>query len=89
MNTVDSEKIVITLCMGSSCFSRGNNVNAELIDRFLREHNLDGSVEMQGCLCEGHCKAGPNIRINGELVQGVEPGMITDLLKHKLCGVPR
>ncbi|HPX46569.1 MAG: (2Fe-2S) ferredoxin domain-containing protein [Treponema sp.] len=89
MKASGSDKIVITLCMGSSCFSRGNNVNAELIDRFLRENNLDAAVETHGCLCEGKCKAGPNIRINGELVQGVEPGMITDLLKHKLCGVLR
>lgn len=76
---------VITICMGSSCFSRGNNINAEIIERFLREHNLIAEVEIQGCLCEGHCKEGPNIKINGELLQGVLPGMISDLLEHKLC----
>lgn len=84
MNSKTQEKIIITVCMGSSCFSRGNNFNAELIERFLRDENLETSVEMQGCLCESKCKSGPNIRINGELIQGVEPGMLTDLLKHKL-----
>jgi NADH:ubiquinone oxidoreductase subunit E len=81
METAD---ISITICMGSSCFSRGNNINAESIERFLEENNLAGKVEVSGCLCEGHCKEGPNIRINGELHQGVEPGMLFDLLKHKL-----
>ncbi len=71
--------------MGSSCFSRGNNLNAEIIERFLREHKLSATVEIQGCLCTGKCKDGPNIMINGELIRGVLPGMITDLLEHTLC----
>ena len=85
MNTPDT---IITVCMGSSCFTRGNNLNVEIIERFLREHKLDGRVELRGCLCEGHCKDGTNIAINGVLIQGVQPGMIPDLLEHKLCGGP-
>ena len=81
METPDTS---ITICMGSSCFSRGNNINAESIERFLEENKLSGKVEVRGCLCEGHCKEGPNIRINGELLQGIEPGMLFDLLQHKL-----
>jgi len=80
---------VITVCMGSSCFSRGNNVNVEIIERFLREHNLTARVEIRGCLCIDHCKDGPNISINGERASGVQPGMVNDLLEHKLCrGLP-
>ena len=81
---MDTPETIITVCMGSSCFSRGNNVNAEIIERFVRERNLSAKIEVRGCLCDGHCKDGPNIRFNGELVQGVEPGMIRDLLEHKL-----
>jgi len=81
MNTPENEIIV---CMGSSCFSRGNNINADIIGRFLVEHRLEGHVTVQGCLCNGHCKSGPNIKVNGELLQGVKPEMITDLLAHKL-----
>lgn len=70
--------------MGSSCFSRGNNLNVEIISRFLHEYKISAQVLVEGCLCDGHCKAGPNIRINGELLQGVQPEMIYDLLEHKL-----
>lgn len=82
---MDTPKTCITLCMGSSCFSRGNSINAQSIEHFLAERNLSARVEVRGCLCEGHCKDGPNIRINGELLQGIEPGMLFDLLQHKLC----
>lgn len=79
---MDTPETVITVCMGSSCFTRGNNLNAEIIERFLREHKLSGRVDIQGCLCMGSCKTGPTIKINDELVHGVEPGMIDDLLCH-------
>lgn len=82
---MDIPETCITICMGSSCFSRGNNINAESIERFLVEQNLTARVEVRGCLCEGHCKEGPNIRINDELLQGIEPEMLFDLLQHKLC----
>jgi len=81
---LDKPETIITVCMGSSCFSRGNNINVEIIERFLQERNLFAHVEIRGCLCDGHCKEGPNIRINDELLQGVEPGMMLDLLEHKL-----
>ena len=81
---MDTPDTVITLCMGSSCFSHGNSLNVEIVERFLREHDLSARVEVIGCLCDGHCKDGPNIRINGELIRGVEPGMMPDLLSHKL-----
>ncbi len=82
---MDTPDTVITLCMGSSCFSHGNNLNVEIVERFLHAHKLAARVEINGCLCDGHCKDGPNIRINGELLSGVEPEMLFDLLEHKLC----
>lgn len=80
---------IITLCMGSSCFSRGNKLSAEIIERYLRERGFASRVEVTGCLCDGHCKDGPNIRIDGELISGVDPAMIVDLLDHKLHQEPR
>lgn len=83
---MDKPDTVITVCMGSSCFSRGNNRNTESIERFLREHNLTERVEVRGCLCEGHCKEGPNIHIGSETLRGVRPELVPDLLSHKIGG---
>lgn len=75
---------IITICMGSSCFSRGNNLNVDIIERFIREHKLDLQVEIRGCLCSEHCKTGPNILIGDTLLSGVRPSMVNDLLEHHL-----
>ena len=75
---------IITVCMGSSCFSRGNSSNAELIQDFIQKNNLEGKVEVAGCLCEGECKSGPNIKINGKLFTDVSPEGLELLLRHEL-----
>jgi len=80
---------IITICMGSSCFSRGNNLNVDIIERFIRDHKLDLQVEIRGCLCSEHCKTGPNILIGDTLLSGVQPSMVNDLLEHHLLRKPR
>ena len=75
---------IITVCMGSSCFSRGNSSNAEIIQDFIQKNNLEGKVKVAGCLCEGECKSGPNIKINGKLFTDVSPEGLEILLRHEL-----
>ena len=72
----------ITICMGSSCFSRGNSRNIEVIQDFLKTQSLPPSVELNGHLCEGHCKSGPNVTINGKVYHEVDPIVIVGLLNH-------
>ena len=80
----NSEEATVTICMGSSCFSRGSNRNAEAIQQFVQEAGLEGAVALSGCLCTGHCKKGPVIKINGELIEDVLPEMVPGLLSRKL-----
>lgn len=74
----------ITVCMGSSCFSRGNSINAGIINQFIEDNDIKASVIVKGCLCEGECRKGPNIRINETLYSAVSPEGLEDLLRHEL-----
>jgi NADH:ubiquinone oxidoreductase subunit E len=78
----------ITICMGSSCFSRGNNRNIEVIQNYLNEKQLTPRVELTGHLCEGHCRVGPNITINGQMHHEVNPVTIIGFLDHCLVKDP-
>lgn len=72
----------ITICMGSSCFSRGNNRNIEVIQDYIASQSLSPGVELTGHLCEGHCKAGPNVTLNGTMHHQVDPIVIIGLLNQ-------
>jgi NADH:ubiquinone oxidoreductase subunit E len=72
----------ITVCMGSSCFARGNNRNLELILEYLQKRGLKGEVVIKGALCEGRCNQGPNIVVDGTVYSDVKPVSVVALLDH-------
>jgi NADH:ubiquinone oxidoreductase subunit E len=37
---------------------------------------------LSGHLCEGQCKSGPNVTINGKMYHEVDPIVIVGLLNH-------
>lgn len=59
----DSREIVV--CLGSSCFARGNAQNLSAIEAFLRNHGLAESIRVTGRLCQDECKLGPNLTVCG------------------------
>lgn len=71
----------ISICMGSSCFSRGNSRNVQVIQNYLASHPLPPGVDLAGHLCENQCCLGPNVTINGTLYQNVDPVVIIGLLQ--------
>lgn len=42
---------VIKVCMGSSCFARGNAKNLQLIQNFLEQNEIEAEVELTGLRC--------------------------------------
>ena len=68
MNKTEQKQITIKVCMGSSCFARGNAANLEFIENFIKEHDIDAKMDLFGSRCENKCAEGPNVIIDGEIV---------------------
>ncbi len=81
---VESKINKIVICLGSSCYSRGNNKNLEIINELIKNNELNVEVEISGNLCEDNCGKGPNLRINDKIYNKVDPNSITELLKYVL-----
>lgn len=56
----------IEICLGSSCFSRGNKEAVLVIREYLRKNHLDDKVVFRGARCLDRCSEGPFIIINGK-----------------------
>lgn len=76
-----NDKIEITVCMGSSCFARGNQQNLEFIEDFIAKNNIETIVELSGSRCEKKCAEGPNIIINGVEYNKVDEVKIKKILE--------
>ena len=76
-------KPTITICMGSSCFARGNEKNVALCEEFLAERGLrdEVDVELGASLCTGNCAQGPVVIVNGRTYTNVDRGVMQDLLE--------
>jgi NADH:ubiquinone oxidoreductase subunit E len=77
----------IRICMGSSCFRRGNRMNLEFIEQYIDDHDCAAEVELVGSRCEELCRKGPNLQINGQMYHEVNLEMLSDLLEHYVGNV--
>jgi NADH:ubiquinone oxidoreductase subunit E len=78
----DDGVVEIEICMGSSCFARGNFENLEIINAHLQNSKQNASVHLTGKLCHDLCKQGPNLTIGGVLHYGVTPARLRELLQQ-------
>lgn len=76
----------IKVCMGSACFARGNAQNIELIEKYIKENNLNAKIELVGSRCEELCAEGPHIYINSKKYSNVTPNQVELLMKGLLNG---
>jgi len=78
----DDGFVEIVVCLGSSCFARGNAENLAIIHEHIQRHGLNATVRLTGRLCQDECRLGPNLTIGGELHHGVTAARLRDLLQQ-------
>jgi NADH:ubiquinone oxidoreductase subunit E len=77
----DKDSVEIVVCLGSSCFARGNSENLAILNKQLQSSGLNASVHLAGRLCEDQCKQGPNLTIGGVVHQSVTPERLRELIQ--------
>jgi len=75
----------IVICMGSSCFARGNARNVELAEAFLAEHpEVAVRLDLRGGLCCDRCADGPNVAVDGVVHTRVDEPALKAILESAL-----
>ncbi|MEE1097149.1 MAG: NAD(P)H-dependent oxidoreductase subunit E [Bacteroidales bacterium] len=77
------EKKEIVICLGSSCFARGNNKNLEFIQEYLKVNDLKAKITFKGQLCSQQCSKGPVVIIDGEMFTDVNKTKLMEILNSK------
>ena len=80
-NTAD-----VIVCLGSSCFARGNSQNLAVVEEYLLNHGKQNSVRVTGCLCQDECKRGPNLTVHGEHLHEMNPVKLREILMALSAG---
>ena len=84
---MDAKKTEIVICLGSSCFARGNKTVVRIISDYLMSRNLEAEVHFHGERCFGHCSKGPVIKLDTEFVEKIDELNITELLDRYMFSI--
>lgn len=76
----------IVICLGSSCFSRGNKKTVHAISEFLKSHSLEDKVYFHGAHCFDHCEKGPVMKIDNEIYEHVTQEKVVAILEEYFAG---
>ena len=55
---------VIKICLGSSCYVRGNDKMLIFLEDYIRQNNKKAKIELVACRCANLCQDGPSIFID-------------------------
>lgn len=78
----DDGALEIVICLGSSCFARGNSENLETLNQYVQAQGIKARICLTGRLCQDQCKEGPNLSIAGQIHHGVTPERLRTLLRE-------
>ncbi len=77
---MDTNKKEVVICLGSSCFARGNKQLVKIVNDYLHDRNLLNEVRFHGERCFGQCAVGPSIKLEGKLIERLEEDSVIALL---------
>jgi len=72
---------VIKVCLGSSCYVRGNDKTLVFIEEYIQTHKKEITVELMGCRCTNACQEGPNIFIDDKKYSNLTQDELSKLLE--------
>ncbi len=69
---MEIRKKEVVICLGSSCFARGNKQLVKIVNDYLRDRNLLNDVRFHGERCFGQCAVGPSLKLDGILKERLD-----------------
>ena len=75
--------VKMTICIGSSCFARGNAENVKIVEDFIAQRGLSDEldIELSGGLCTGNCPDGPVVIVNGKIYKHVNADVMQEIME--------
>jgi NADH:ubiquinone oxidoreductase subunit E len=70
--------VSVVICVGSSCYVRGSDKVASVLEALIEKESLQGQVELMGTFCMESCSMGVSVRVGnvaegGAVYRGVRP----------------
>lgn len=74
----------ISICVGSSCHLKGSHKIIELAKDYIANHNIGDKVNLGAAFCLGRCTDGVTIKIDDEIICGVNENNFQQIFDEKV-----
>jgi len=81
-------RVEVVICLGSSCFARGNKGLLRIISDYINEHGLKDRVHFHGGHCFGSCADGPVLKVGDTLHTHVDYEKALQILMNTFDSQP-
>lgn len=68
--------MVLKVCVGSSCHLRGSYDVIEEMKRLIKEHGMEGKIDLQASFCMGNCQNGVSLKAGRSACAQREQGQL-------------
>ena len=75
-------KMVVSVCIGSSCHLKGSYDIITTFKDLIAQHKLEDKVELAAAFCLGHCIDGVTMKVDEELVTGVNKENMNEVFER-------
>jgi NADH:ubiquinone oxidoreductase subunit E len=76
------QMLTVEICLGTSCHLMGNQDLMTVLDSLLPEQRR--RLEVKGVTCLKNCAKGPNVKVNGVLIENTTPERLREILQENL-----
>ncbi|MFW6318660.1 MAG: (2Fe-2S) ferredoxin domain-containing protein [Bacillota bacterium] len=76
--------MIIYVCVGSGCHLKGSYDIIHLLRNAITTYDLDAKVELKASFCLGHCVSGVTIKVDDNLITGVNKNNFKTVLENSI-----
>ena len=84
MKLLDQKKDCLYLCMGSACHQLGVYDVLPKLQKLLKEHNLETTVELKGSFCLGPCSQGIVMKYGDTVFTLIRPNNVEEKFNNEI-----
>jgi len=84
MQSTNSDKVGVSVCLGTNCFLKGSQDVLNGVLRHAEQNGLEGKIDVRAGFCFEKCECGPNAKIDGEYVHHCTAAKAIEVLNSRI-----
>ncbi len=79
--------VTVQVCVGSSCHLKGSEEIVGLLEKSVKDNNLEDKIALVGCFCAGRCnRIGVTVIVNDAVYAGITVDNFSEFWTDKIMG---